>query len=140
MSKSLSINAVVEHYKESGGFDNPVKLFFKKDDVRKHKSDTHGFFYTVRPIVVKIGDWFDEHIDFLFVIKNKYIYIMNVKDCDIWCLEVDNKVKVYKPSDDIEFEYHDTKLKFIASPIMKDRVLKLYMTATGTSEAEEDYV
>ena len=138
-TKSLSINAVVARYKEQG-HDSPIKLFFKKSEVRKHKSENSKPFFTVRPILVKIGNWFDDHINFTFVIKNKYAYLMESKDCDIWCLEIDNKAKSYKPSDDVEYEWHNTQLKFIASPKLKERVLNLYMSSSGTSEAAEDYI
>ena len=136
--KSLSINAVVAHYKELG-HDSHIKLFFKKSEVRKHKSESQ-FFHTVRPILVKVGNWFDDRINFTFVIKNKYVYVMESKDCDIWCIEIDNKPQVYKPSDDIEYEFHDTQLKFIASQKLKERVMSLYMSNTGTSEADENYI
>ena len=139
MNKSLSVNAVIAHYKELE-HDSPIKLFLKKSEVRKHKSDTSPTFYTVRPIVVKVGNWFDDHVNYTFVIKNKYVYVMESKDCDIWCLEIDNKVKSFKPSDDIEYEFHDTQLKFIASPKLKERVLNLYMLYSRTSEAADDYI
>ena len=139
MNKSLTINAVVAHYKELG-HDSPIKLFFKKSEVRKHKSDNSQSFFTVRPILVKVGNWFDDHINFTFVIKNKYAYLMESKDCDIWCLEVDNRKKSFKPSDDTEYEYHDTRLIFIASQKLKERVLNLYMSSSGASEAAEDFI
>ena len=139
MTKSLTINAVVAHYKELG-HDSPIKLFFKKSEVRKHKSENTKAFYTVRPIIAKIGNWFDDRINFTFVVKNKYAYLMESKDCDIWCLEIDNKAKSYKPSDDVEFEYHPTNLKFIASPKLRDRVLNLYMSSSGATEANDDYI
>ena len=138
-TKSLTINAVVAHYKELG-HDSSIKLFFKKSEVRKHKSDNSKPFYTVRPIIVKVGNWFDDHINFSFVIKNKYAYLMENKDCDIWCIEIDNKTKSYKPSDDTEYEFHNTQLKFIASPVLRDRVLNLYMSSSGATEADEDYI
>ena len=138
-TKSLSINAVVAHYKDLG-HNGDIKLFFRKNELKKHASEKSKAFYTVRPILVKIGNWFDDRINFTFVIKNKYVYVMESKDCDIWCLEVDNKVKSYKPSDDVEYEFHDTQLKFIASQRLKDRVLNLYMLYSGTSEAAEDYI
>lgn len=138
-TKSLTINAVVARYQELG-HDSSIKLFFKKSEVRKHKSEDSKAFYTVRPIIVKVGNWFDDHINFSFVIKNKYAYLLENKDCDIWCLEIDNKSKSYKPSDDVEYEFHDTRLKFIASPKLKERVLNLYMSSSGASEAAEDYI
>ena len=138
-TKSLSINAVVAHYKELG-HDNCIKLFFRKSEVKKHSSDKPPSFFTVRPILVKVGNWFDDHINFTFVIKNKYVYLMESKDCDLWCLEIDNQTKTYKPSDDTEYEYHDTRLVFIASPKLRDRVLNLYMSSSGASEAAEDYL
>ena len=138
-NKSLSINAVVSRYHELG-HDGLIKLFFKKSEVRIHKSETSPRFYTVRPIIVKVGNWFDDHINYTFVIKNKYAYLMESKDCDIWCLEIDDKAKVYKPSDETEYEYHDTQLKFIVSPKLKERVLNLYMSSSGASEATDDYI
>ena len=139
MNKSLSINAVVAHYKELG-HDSPIKLFFKKSEVRKHKSETSPSFHTVRPILVKVGNWFDDHISFTFVIKNKYVYLLQSKDCELWCLEVDNEAKSYKPSDDVEYEYHDSNLKFIASLKLEERVMTLSMTLSGVSEATDDYI
>ena len=138
-TKSLSINAVVKHYQDLG-HDSPIKLFFRKCEVRKHNSDKPPSFYTVRPILVKVGNWFDDRINFTFVIKNKYAYLMESKDCDIWCLEIDNQAKSYKPSDDVNYEYHNTTLKFITSPTLKERVLNLYMNSSGASEAAEDYI
>ena len=138
-NKSLSINAVVAHYKELG-HDSPIKLFFKKSDVRKHKSETSQTFHTVRPIVAKVGNWLDDHLNFTFVIKNRYAYLLQSKDCELWCLEIDNKAKIYKPSNDIEYEYHESSLKFIASPKLEERVMTLYMSISGASEADEDYI
>ena len=137
MNKSLSINAVVAHYKELG-HDSPIKLFFKKSDVRKHKPEDSPCFHTVRPILVKVGDWYDDHINFTFVIKNKFAYLLESKDCELWGLEVDNESKFYHPSDDVNYEFHDTKLKFIASPKLVERVKDLSMTLSGVSEANED--
>lgn len=108
--------------------------------MRKHKSENQQTFFTVRPILVKVGDWFDDHINFTFVVKNKYAYVMESKDCDIWCLEIDNKSKSFKPSDNVEYEFHETKLVYIASPILRERVLNLYMATEGTSEATDDYI
>ena len=138
-NKSLSINGVVAHYKELE-HKGTVKLFFKKSDVRKHKSEDGRAFFTVYPCVVNVGGWLDDNINFSFVVKNKYAYIMNNKDCDLWCLEIDDQAKTYKPSDDVEYEYHDTSLKFIASPKLKARVETLYLSSTGTSEACDDYI
>ena len=138
-TKSLSINAVVSRYSELG-HNSDIKLFFRKSEVRKHNSDKPPSFYTVRPILVKVGNWFDDKINFTFVIKNKYAYLMESKDCDLWCLEIDSQAKSYKPSDDVEYEYHNTTLKFIASPKLKERVLNLYQSSNGVSEADEDYI
>ena len=138
-SKSLSINAVVAHYIELGHNDN-IKLFFRKNEMKKHKSEDGKAFYTVRPIVVKVGNWFDDHGNFSFVIKNKYAYLMENKECDIWCLEIDNQTKTFKPSDDVEYEYHNTTLKFIASPKLKAKVESLYQSSNGVSEADDDYI
>lgn len=137
--KSLSINAVVDRYHQLGHNDD-IKLFYRKSDVKTHKSENSKPFRTVHPILVKVGNWFDDNINFSFVIKNKYAYLMESKDCDIWCLEIDNKAKSYKPSDDVEYEFHDTQLKFIASPKLKERVLSLYQSSNGLSEADDNYI
>lgn len=138
-NKSLSINAVVKHYHELG-HDSLIKLFFRKSEIRKHKSDSPPSFYTVRPILVKVGNWFDDRINFSFVIKNKYAYLMEHNHYDLWCLEIDNQAKVFKPSDDVSYEYHDTSLKFIASTELCSRVERLYQSSNGVCEAAEDYI
>ena len=139
MNKSLSINAVVKHYQELG-HDSLVKLFFRKSEIRKHKSEDGKAFHTVRPCVVKVGNWFDDRINFTFVIKNKYAYLMEHNECDLWCLEIDNQTKTFKPSDDVSYEYHETTLRFIASPKLVERVESLYQSSNGVSEAAEDYI
>ena len=138
-TKSLSINAVVAHYQELG-HNNDIKLFFRKTELKKHKSEDGKAFYTVRPCVVKVGNWFDDCINFTFVVKNKYAYLMEFNNCDLWCIEIDSQSKTYKPSDDVEYEYHDTRLKFIASPKLRERVESLYQASNGVSEADEDYI
>ena len=65
---------------------------------------------------------------------------MENKDCDLWCLEIDNQAKTFKPSDDVEYEYHNTTLKFIASASLKAKVESLYQSANGVSEAAEDFI
>ena len=139
MNKSLSINGVVAHYHELG-HNGDIKLFYRKSELRKHKSVDGKAFYTVRPCVVKVGTWLDDRINFTFVIKNKYAYLMENKDCDLWCLEIDNQAKTFKPSDDVEYEYHNTTLKFIASAKLKAKVDSLYQSVNGVSEADEDYI
>ena len=139
MNKSLTINGIVSHYQELGHNDT-IKLFFKKSEVRKHKSEDGKAFYTVRPCVVKVGNWFDNHINFTFVIKNKYSYLMESNNCDLWCMEIDNQTKTYKPSEDVEYEYHNVSLKFIASPKLKARVESLYQSSNGICEANDDYI
>ena len=138
-NKSLSINGVIAHYQqlEHKGI---VKLFFKKSDVRKHKSEDGRPFFTVRPCVVSVGGWLDDNINFSFVVKNKFAYIMNNKDCDLWCLEIDDQTKTFKPTDETEYEYHRTSLKFIASPKLKARVESLYQSSNGICEANDDYI
>ena len=138
-NKSLSTNGIVAHYQELGHNDT-IKLFYRKSEVRSHKSEDGRAFHTVRPCVVSVGGWIDDHINFSFTIKNKYAYIIDSKDCDLWCMEIDSKTKTYKPSDDVEYEYHDTSLKFIASPKLKERVESLYLSSTRTSEAIDDYI
>jgi len=140
--KSLSINGVVSHYQELG-HSSPIKLIFKKSSVMKHKSDYAPSFYTVRPILVKVGNWFDDRISFTFVLKNKFAHLMESKDCDLWSLEIDNVTKTFKPSDDddTEYEYHETCLKFIDSPKLREKILRLSMSTAGVSEAaESDYI
>ena len=138
-NKSLSINGIIAHYQEME-HNGTVKLFFRKSEVRKHKSEDGRTFHTVRPCVVSIGNWIDDHINYSFTIKNKYVYSMESKNCDLWCMEIDDQAKTYKPSDDVEYEYHDVSLKFIASPKLKERVETLYLSSTGISEANDDYI
>ena len=138
-NKSLSINGIVAHYKEQGHNDT-IKLFYRKSEVRSHKSEDGRAFHTVRPCVVIVGSWIDDHINFTMTLKNKYVYIMESKDCDLWCMEIDKQTKTFKPSDDVEYEYHNVSLRFIASPKLKARVESLYQSSNGICEANDDYI
>ena len=78
MNKSLSINGVVKHYQELK-HSGDIKLIFRKSSIFTHKSMDGKPFYTVRPIVAKIGNWIDDHLSFSFVIKNRFKYTNDSK-------------------------------------------------------------
>ena len=138
MNKSLSINAVVKRYKELGHSDN-VKLIFRKDSIYSHKSIDGKSFFTVRPIIVKVGNWFDDYINFSFVIKNKYKHVIDSKQIDLWCLTINKEIKTFTLEDDnTECEFHETSLQFISNPKLISSIEKLYMTSSNVSEMVAD--
>ena len=138
MNKSLSINAVVKRYKELGHSDN-VKLIFRKDSIYSHKSIDGKSFFTVRPIIVKVGNWFDDYINFSFVIKNKYKHVIDSKQIDLWCLTINKEIKTFTLEDDnTECEFHETSLQFITNPKLVSSIEKLYMTSSNVSEMVAD--
>ena len=137
MNKSLSINGVFNHYKELGHYGD-IKLIFRKSSIFTHKSNDGKPFFTVRPIVVKVGDWIDERISFSFTIKNKYHHIINSKQNELWCLTINKEPKTFMLEDDIECEFHDTSLQFINNPKLQATIESLYLASSNVSELNED--
>ena len=138
LTKSLSINGVVRHYKELNQYGN-IKLIFRKSNIYSHKSIDGKAFYTVRPIVVKIGDWIDDKINFSFTIKNKYWHAIRSKDLDLWCLLINKDAKHFTlEGSDIECEYHETSLQFINNPKLQASIEALYLKSSNISEMSGD--
>ena len=137
-TKSLSINAVCSRYHELG-HNSDIKLFFRKSEVKKHNSDKPPSFFTVRPILVKVGNWFDDYINFSFVIKNKYKHVIDSKQIDLWCLTINKEIKTFTLEDDnTECEFHETSLQFISNPKLVSSIEKLYMASSNVSEMVAD--
>ena len=137
MNKSLSINGIVKHYKEQGHSED-IKLIFRKSSIYTHKSIDGKSFYTVRPIVVKIGNWIDERIDFSFTIKNKYKHVIDSKQIDLWCLTINKQPKKFNLDQSTECEFHDTILQFISNPKLQASIESLYLATSNVSEMNCD--
>ena len=134
MNKSLSTNGVVKHYKELGHSED-IKLIFRKSSVFSHKSIDGKPFFTVRPIIVKVGNWIDDYINFSFVIKNKYKHVIDSKQIDLWCLTINKETKTFTlESDNTECVYHETSLQFINNPKLISTIEKLYLESSNVSE------
>ena len=137
-NKSLSINGVVRHYQDLN-HKGDIKLVFRKSDIFNHKSSDGKAFYTVRPILVKVGGWIDEHISFTFTIKNKFYHIIKSKDIDLWCLTIKKDIKTFKLEDSgQECEYHETSLQYINDPKLLKSIESLYLTSSNVSEMTDD--
>ena len=137
MNKSLSINNVVKHYQELQ-HEGDIKLIFRKSSIFTHKSIDGKPFYTVRPIVVKIGYWIDDKINFSFTIKNKYVHVINSKQVDLWCLTINKDVKNFTLENGEECEYHEVSLQFINNPKLQSHIEKLYLASSNVSELADD--
>lgn len=137
MSRSLSTNGVVKHYKELKQ-NGDIKLIFRKPSIFSHKSFEGKPFYTVRPIVVKIGNWLDEHISFAFTLKNKYKHIVDSKQIDLWCLTIKQEPKPFTLEDGTESEFHETSLQFINNPKLQALIEDLYLASSNVSEMTDD--
>ena len=133
MNKSLSVNAVVKHYKELGHVGD-IKLIFRKSSIFSHKSPDGKSFYTVRPIVVKVNDWIDERISFSFTIKNKYNHVIKSKDVELWCLTIHKESKTFMLNDETECVFHDTSLQFINNPKLQASIESTYLASSNVSE------
>ena len=138
LNKSLSTNGVANHYQELN-HKGDIKLVFHKSDIFNHKSNDGKAFYTVRPIIVKIGGWIDDYINFTFTIKNKFYHIIKSKDIDLWCLTIKKDIKTFRLEDsEQDCEYHETSLQFINDPKLLKYIEKLYLTSSNVSEMTED--
>ena len=137
MSKSLSTNGVVNHYKELQ-HEGDIKLIFRKPSLFSHKSIDGKTFYTVRPIVVKIGNWIDDKINFSFTIKNKYVHVINSKQIDLWCLTISKDAKPFTLENGEQCFFHEVSLQFINNPKIQSSIEKLYLASSNVSELTDD--
>lgn len=137
MNKSLSINGVVKHYQELKHNDN-IKLVFRKSDIFSHKSIDNKAFYTVRPIIAKIGEWLDDGINYSFTIKNKFYRVIKNKDHELWCLTINKDIKTFALDENNECEYHDTSLQFITNPKLLAWIVKVSDASSNVSEFSGD--
>ena len=137
MNKSLSINGVVKHYQELN-HSGDIKLIFRKSSIFTHKSIDGKPFYTVRPIVAKIGNWIDDHLSFSFVIKNRFKYVVDSKQIELWCLTINEEAKSFELDDGSECEYHETSLQFINNPKLQEAIESIYLASSNVSEMDGD--
>ena len=137
MNKSLSINGVIKHYQELK-HNGDIKLIFRKSSIFTHKSTDGKPFYTVRPIVVKIGNWIDDRISFSFTLKNKFKYVVDSKQIDLWCLTIAQESKSFKLEDGSQCEYHETSLQYINNSKLQEQIESMYLASSNVSEMKGD--
>ena len=130
---SYSVNGLVKHYNEQNN-NGTIKLYFRKADIRKHSIPDNKPFYTVRPLVAKYGDIFDEHIDYNIYIKNKLVNAINNTNKEMWVMISDNNISYFKNDEGKDIEFHDVKLKYIVNQNLIDMIMKHYINNIGIDE------
>ena len=100
----LSTSDVVKHYDEQG-LVGSIKIYFKKSDIKTHQSKLDKPYYVIRPLIVKVGDEFDDHPNFSIFLKPKYQYRLSLIKADMWVMIIDDEVSTFKneAGEDIEW-------------------------------------
>ena len=132
-SDLFSINDLVNHYRELE-HKGQIKFYFKKSDIKSHKGKDEKMFYTVKPLVVKVNDWFDEQIHYSIFIKPKYHYQINVVNADFWVMLINDEPTKFVNNDGIDIEFYESKINYIIGPSLIDRILKKWMNIKGIEE------
>lgn len=136
MTDLYSTQDLVNHFHESNlnGF---IKLFFKKSEVKPYKSKEGKPFYVVHPLVVKVGDEFPD-TNFSIFLKPKFYHQMNLLDQEFWVILIDDKQKTFKNPEGEDVSFYETKLNFITSSGLIDKILKKYMNISNVVSYDFD--
>ena len=135
----LSTSDIVKHYDEQG-LVGSIKIYFKKSDIKTHQSKLDRPYYVIRPLVVKVGEEFDEHPNFSIFLKPKYQYRISLIEADFWVMIIDDETSTFKNQSGEDIEYYNVNLKYITNPKLIDTILKKALAVRNIEEFDEDEV
>ena len=95
-------------------------------------------YYVVRPLVIKVGDCFDDHINFAVFLKPKYHYRLSLINTDMWLMIIDDEQKSFTNDDGNEVNYYDVSFKYITNPKLIDSICKKALAAHNIEEFDDD--
>ena len=133
----LSTSDIVKHYDEQG-LVGSIKIYFKKSDIKTHQSKLDKPYYVIRPLIVKVGDVFDDNPNFSIFLKPKYQYRLCLIDEDMWVMIIDDEVSTFKNESGEEIEYYNIVLKYITNHKLIDTILKKALAVRNIEEFDDD--
>ena len=133
----LSTSDIVEHYNEQG-LEGTIKIYFKKSDIKKHQSKLDKPYYVIRPLIVKVGEEFDEHPNFSIFLKPKYQYRISLIEADFWIMIIDDETSTFKNQSGEDIEYYNVNLKYITNPKLIDTILKKALAVRNIEEFDDE--
>ena len=115
-----------------------IKVYFRRSDVKTHTSKLDKPYYIVKPLVVKVGDEFDDHIKYGLFLKPKHHYRMNLIDADMWLMSIDDQPKTFKNDEGNDVSFFDVSLKYITNSKLIDTICKKALSNSNIEEFNDD--
>ena len=135
----LNTNDIIQYY-ELQELSGQIKLFFRKSDIKSRNSNLNKPYYIVKPLVVKIGEIFDDHPGFSIFLKPKYIYRMNLTDADMWLMIIDDEQKTFKNDKGKDINFYEISLKYITNQKLIDNIYKKALSINNIEEFDDDEI
>ena len=133
----FTVTDVVNHYHEQK-INGEIKVYFKKSDVRVHNSKLDKPYYIIKPLVVKIGEEFDDHARYSIFLKPKYYYRMNLIGADVWLLIIDDDSKTFQNEEGKDISFYDVTLKYITNVKLIELISKKALAQHNIEEFDDD--
>ena len=134
-----SVSDVVEHYDEAG-LTGCIKIYFKKSDVKTRTSNLDKPYYVVRPLIVKVGNIFDDHVTYSIFLKPKYHYRLSLINADMWLMIIDDEQKSFINDDGNDVNYYDVSFKYITNSKLIDTICKKALATHNIEEFDDDEI
>ena len=128
---------LVSYYHDQN-LNGQIKIYFRKSDIKQHNSKIDKPFYIVKPLVVKVGDEFDNKVNYSIFIKPKYNYRLNIINNDMWLMIIDDDQKTFENNEGKEISFYDVSLKFVTNQKLINMILEKYLNSKNINEFNDD--
>lgn len=130
---------LVNHYHEQGLYGD-IKIYFKKNEVKAHNSKLDKPYYLIRPLVVKVGDIFDDAPKYSVFLKPKHFYRINLIDNNYWLMNIRDTRDSFTDPDGNEISFYDITLKYISNSKLIDIICKKALALHNIEEFADDEI
>jgi len=135
----FTTNDLVEHYHDQG-LKGEIKIYFKKSDIKTHNSKLDKPYYIIKPLVVKIGEFFDDAPKYSIFLKPKHYYRMNLIESQFWVLLIDDELRSFIDSEDKAVNFYGVTIKYITNNKLIDQICKKALSIHNIDELDEDEI
>ena len=124
---------LVNHYHEQG-LNGEIRIYFKKNEVKAHNSKLDKPYYIIKPLVVKVGDIFDDAPKYSVFLKPKHWYRINLIDNNFWLLIINDKEDSFVNEQGLDVNFYDVTLKYISNSKLIDIICKKALAIRNIEE------
>ena len=132
----FTTNDLVNHYHDQG-LNGQIKIYFQKHDVKTHNSKLDKPYYIIKPLVVKVGEIFDDSPKYGVFLKQKHWNRMKLVCNEFWLLNIDDEKETFTNDQGLEVNFYNTSLKYISIPKLIDIICKKALEIHNIEEYKE---